>query len=463
MFEKAVVPRIFSLYGSGRREEGRKLLASFFAVSLFVGGALLTLLYLTYPFLCRLLGPGVAPEDLPIFYGLTRQLIPFALIIGLSAILGSFLLFGGMTFIYGVSSSFLNIGIISAVLFFGGSLLSLPVGVLLGGSLIVLFQLPFFIRVVRELEAGKFRGFLRKNESFLKQVVLVSIYSVALKSAEVVDKAVGNLCGEGVVSALNFGFRLVSFPLAIFGLAISRSVMRFLTESSSEKEMVRWTERGLDLACTLIPAVSVFCLLFSREIVAVIFLRGRFDLHSLAVVSAIFGIYSVGLLPQTLLHVLSRFYSVMERNTIPAAVSSLVAAVNVLLDLLLYRKLGYIGIALATSIAHFVGAGVLSLHSLLKHGLNLKRRFTHVLLSLLSALPSTYLSLRLTQHLVEQYSAKLIIGGGVFASLWLVTFSLLSLTKWKRYDYLMCGGGTGGHVFPLVAVSNVLEGEHLYI
>jgi putative peptidoglycan lipid II flippase len=106
----------------------------------------------------------------------------------------------------------------------------MAVGVLLGGAWQWLFQVPALWR-----EGYRPQLVCRVSDPSLRRIfVLMAIGTVGLAATQVnilINSIFASSMGDGAVSWLGFAFRLMQFPIGVFGVAISTVT---LTKVSNE-------------------------------------------------------------------------------------------------------------------------------------------------------------------------------------------------------------------------------------
>src|SRR5262249_9835078 len=117
--------------------------------------------------------------------------------------------------------------------------------------------------------------------------------------------------------------------------------------------------RGLSLMMTLNVPATLGLIVLATPIVQLLFERGRFLAADTAATADAVRLYAVGLAGYSVVRIASpAFYAIGDSRT-PAVVSGFVIAVNVIASIVLVRAMGFAGLALGTSIAAVVNAGVL--------------------------------------------------------------------------------------------------------
>lgn len=95
-----------------------------------------------------------------------------------------------------------------------------------------------------------------------------------------VDRLVGSLAGEGVISALSYGFRLVTLPHGLLALALLQAVYPSLGSAGSTGDRERFRAligRGLGTLTLALMPLAAGCLALGEPLVEVVYARGSFD------------------------------------------------------------------------------------------------------------------------------------------------------------------------------------------
>lgn len=288
---------------------------------------------------------------------LTRIMFPYILLISAVAlhmgILNTFGHFGAPA----AAPIFLNVMIILSIYFiapfFKEPILGVAIGVILGGLLQLLLQVPF----------SRFYGFRFKpsfnfKDEGIKQIgvlILPTLFGSAVYQLnQVVGTVLASLLKEGSVSWLYYADRLVQFPLGIFGVAMGTVSLPSLSRYAAEGDMGgyhRILSQGIRLLIFISIPATFGLFVLSEPIVKLFFERGRFSAYdTLMTKEAVWG-YLAGLLSFSVIRVLvSGFFAIRDTKT-PVYVATLAMGLNFLLGLLLMGPLGHTGLALALSIA----------------------------------------------------------------------------------------------------------------
>lgn len=312
------------------------------------------------PLLTRLIAPGLikAQGAMPITIQLTRIMFPYILFMGLTAYGMGLLNTLGNFMVPALGQGFLNIAIIACILLlrpkFG--VMSLAIGVLLGGLLQVLVQIPVLrkngFRFMKVFEPS--HPAVKKIGALLAPRILgTAVYQINV----LVDRILASLfwiVGEGGIPALYYSYRLIQYPIAIFSTALATAALPVMSSHAVQNDMEK-LKKTLSFSLrsvffVMIPA-SVGLAVLGKPLVTIIFQRGLFTAHSTDITYQALLFYAIGLFAYGGIRILAIcFYSINDTLT-PVKVAACSLIVNIVFNLILMWPLKIGGLALATSIA----------------------------------------------------------------------------------------------------------------
>lgn len=354
----AVIP-VLTEYQAKQEEEAKKLVRTAFTFVLAMVGVICVLGIIFAPAIVSVIAPGFlrSPEKFRLTVLLTRIMFPFLLFISLAALLMGALNARRVFFIPALAPATLNITIIAAVLILTTWLqrpvLAAAVGVVLGGFVQFVFQIPSFIRKGYSMRPDMdFR-----HPGLLKMARLVLPATVGMAVAQiniVVSNVLASFLSSGSITYLFYSMRLIQFPIGVFGVAMGMAVLPSLSEHALKKDFERLRE-DFSFALRLLFFISVPAmagLIALREpIVNVLFQRGRFDYAATDGTAQALLFYSMGIWAIVGVRVVTAtFYSMQDTRTpVKVAVAALTA--NVLLSLVLMGPMRHSGLALANALS----------------------------------------------------------------------------------------------------------------
>ncbi|MBN1639827.1 MAG: murein biosynthesis integral membrane protein MurJ [Anaerolineae bacterium] len=374
----AFIPTFTAYLAHGRRQAGWEVASAVtnLVALLAATASLLTALFAPW-LVARVLAPGYDAPTQALTVSLLRQMLPSTVIFGVSGLLMGILNANDRFLLPALAPSLYNLGIIGGVVVGHGrwGVHSAALGTVAGALGHLLIQLP----ALRRLD-WRYRPILGLRLAGVREVGRLMgprVLGMAITQLNFwVNVNLGSrIPVEGVVSALTYGWLLMLLPQGVFAQAIA--VVLFPTLSAhaarDERAPMRHT-LGLALRALLyltLPA-TVGLIVLRRPLVALLFLRGAFDLDAVAMVSWALAWYAIGLVAHSELEVVTRAFYALHDTATPVWVGGGAMVVNVGLSLLLtqlfqlgghaaapWTALG--GLALANSLATIGETAVLAM------------------------------------------------------------------------------------------------------
>jgi putative peptidoglycan lipid II flippase len=183
------------------------------------------------------------------------------------------------------------------------------------------------------------------------------------------DTLIASFLVAGSVSWLYYSDRLVEFPLGVFAIALSTVILPSLSRShanDSAGEFSHTVDWGLRLVLLVGIPSAVGLFLLARPMLATLFQYGDFGAADVSMAGMSLMAYAAGLPGFMLVKVLApAFYTRKDPRT-PVRIAIIALVTNMLLNMvfvvpmvLLDIPAPHAGLALATSIAAWVNAGLL--------------------------------------------------------------------------------------------------------
>jgi len=355
----AFVPTFSEWYANKGKEETRALANVCFTLLTLVMATITILGIIFSPQIVHLMFPGFAenPEKLSVTIFLNRLMFPYIFFVSLVALCMGILNTLRHFFTPAISTVFLNLSmILSALLLhdrFQVPIVSLAVGVLIGGVLQLALQIPVLCRM----------GFsVRPNFNFahpaLKRITLLmgpSIFGVGVYYLNItVGSILASLLAEGSVSYLYYAQRLFEFPQGIFTVSVAQAVLPSMSRQAAAGDMDAMKESlsyGVRLTLFVtIPAMVglIFC---ATPIFSLLFMGGAFDYAKAVNCGIALLYYSLGLTFVALVRVLVPAFYAMKDTRTPVMIAFAAFLLNLLFSLALMGPLLHGGLALASSLS----------------------------------------------------------------------------------------------------------------
>jgi len=290
---------------------------------------------------------------------LTQIMLPFLLFVSLASIFQGFLNTKKYFFIPAFSSSMFNLG---SIIIGGGLAVILPVlgypaimgmavGTLAGGLFQLIVQLPLAIK------AGyRFIFFINFNDPGLKKIFFLIIPSIiGLSATQItifVNTGFASGCGDGAVAWLNYAFRLIFFPIGIFGVAISIAALPLISNFAAKKDMSGLKdslESSLSLVFLLTFPATIGLIILSEPIIKIIYEYGRFSPSDTIMTAILLKLYSIGLIAYCGIKIIVPVYYALNDTKWPVIGSFAGVILNIIIIHFSIKYYSQNAIALATS------------------------------------------------------------------------------------------------------------------
>ena len=308
-------------------------------------------------------------EQFALATDLTRIMFPYMALISLTAFAGAILNSANRFAVPAFTPVLLNVALIVAAFWaatgatagVSGIAYALAWGVLAGGAAQLLFNLPSVART----------GLLvaprpnRRHEGVAKVLKLL-VPAVFAGSAYQVNALIGtilaSLLEEGSPSWLYYADRLWEVPIGIVAIALGTVLLPNLSRLHTAGDSLRFNDTldwGVRTGLLLGIPAAVALWVLAYPLVATIFLHGEMRPYDADRSAAALRAFAIGLVPLVLVKVaVPGFFSRQDSKTpLKFAVAATVA--NIAISLATFWWLGHVGLALATSIAGTVNAGLL--------------------------------------------------------------------------------------------------------
>ncbi len=345
----AVIP-IFSSYQVKSRKEALEYVSVILNIFLVFLIVVSFVLIIFAPFLVSLITPGFSESKKELTVLLMRIMFLSPIILGVSNMISSILQVFHKFLITALAPIMYNAGIILGILFlvpwFG--LIGLAFGVVLGGVLHLLVQIPSFVH-----SGFKYQPiFDLKHKGVLKTIKLMLPRSLGLGAAQfnaMVITAIGSTLASGSIAVFNFANNMSTMLTNAIAVSLSTAVfpaMSLAYSKEDKKEFERKFSGAFKQIIFLLIPASVLIFLLRAQIVRVVLGTGRFGWVDTRLTAACLGLFSIGLFAQGLIFVLSKTFYASHNTKIPAAISVVVVVFNILLSLFFVWLFSFSGLFL---------------------------------------------------------------------------------------------------------------------
>jgi putative peptidoglycan lipid II flippase len=333
-----------------------------------------------------LIADGFSPEKAALATTLTQIMFPFILLVALAAVAMGVLNTKGVFGIPASASTVFNIvsiivGLALAFWLSGGgwagsgdknavpsdaarwAIIGMAIGTLIGGASQFLMQLPSLWKV-----GFRFVPQLSFTDPGLRRVMSLMTPAILGTSAVQINVLINTYFVsqiDGAQGWLSYAFRLMQFPIGLFGVAIGTASIPVLSRMASEGK-IRDFRNTLSSSISLVFLMTIpsACglIVLGEPIIRLIYEHGKFDATATAMTSLALAGYSIGLAGYAAIKILSPAFYALDDAKTPMIIAVASIAVNALASYFFRDWLshfgvtpetphgyGHVGVALATS------------------------------------------------------------------------------------------------------------------
>lgn len=323
------------------------------------------------PWVITLFAPGFSGEKFALATTLLRLTFPYLLFISMTAFLGSILQSYGKFALPAFAPVLLNAVMIIAALWLAPHLdtpiMALGYAVAAAGVLQMMVQLPAIYQ--QKLLVAPKIDFRHEGVRRILTLMLPAIFGVSVTQINLLlNTILASLMVTGSVSWLYAAERLSELPLGMIGVAIGTVILPNLSKSAATNNAQAFI-KTLDWATRLmvligLPAmVAMFVL--SDVLMMTLFMRGEFSVHDAQMSGFALKSMAGGIMGFMLIKVFAPAFFARKDSKTPVKIGIIAVFANMGFSGLLiglYYWLGlplHGGLALATTLASFVNAGLL--------------------------------------------------------------------------------------------------------
>ncbi|GAA0940449.1 murein biosynthesis integral membrane protein MurJ [Virgisporangium aurantiacum] len=302
------------------------------------------------PWIVRLIAPGLADPALAVTCTRLTALtiLTFGVAGYVSAALRAKHVFGAPATIHLAS----NVGILALIWSLHGrfGIVSAAAGVAVGGALMVLAQLPSFLRHVGLPRRISVRG---SSLVTLGAFAPLAVYTLSRQAQVFVERFLGSHLEPGTISHLNYAQKIAQLPMLV-ALLVCTVTFPTLAKNVAAQQISaarKRVEEDLRTVTALIFVAAAYLIVFAPAVIGLLLEHGAFTAADTDATAAIMRVYAFGLFGHAMVGVLCRPFFTGERPLwFPAMAMGAGLAVNAVLAAVAVPHFGGPAIAAANGI-----------------------------------------------------------------------------------------------------------------
>ncbi|PHR63206.1 MAG: murein biosynthesis integral membrane protein MurJ [Robiginitomaculum sp.] len=172
----------------------------------------------------------------------------------------------------------------------------------------------------------------------------------------VISQAIASM-QDGAIAWLNYADRLYQLPLGVVGVAMGVALLPSLSRvvrSGDVQGALDAQNEALILAAAFTLPASIALYLLPDFFVEGLYMRGAFTAEDALAVANVLKVYAWGLPAFILIKVFAPGFFARQNTKTPMLIASFSIGMNIVLGVFLFFRIGYVGLAIATSLAGWV-------------------------------------------------------------------------------------------------------------
>jgi putative peptidoglycan lipid II flippase len=365
-FNAAYIPSYATALEQEGAEQAEEFAGEVYTLLLVSQIVLLLLIWMFAPQFVGLLAPGLGdrPEKFALAVSLTRITFPYLLFMTLFALHMGTLNAHGRFALPAFAPNLMNLTVMAALalaFLFPNAGYAAAWGVTISGAL----ELGLLMWGARQI--GVLRGLRRPHWARVRGFFLALgpavIGSASPQIAVFADTILSSMLADGGVSAISYAERLYQLPVGVIGIAAGTVLLPEMSRRIAAGDVDGAHRAQSNTMALTIALATPFFIAFEtlpELIVAGLFMRGKFTPADAIAAGDVLAAYGAGLMALVLIASARASFQSRGDTATPMKIALAALAVNVLLKVALFRPLGAVGLATATSVGLWINLAALT-------------------------------------------------------------------------------------------------------
>ncbi|WHL25231.1 MAG: murein biosynthesis integral membrane protein MurJ [Candidatus Blochmannia vicinus] len=368
VFYQVFLPILSEYRCRDSEEEIRVFISRVSGVLIFMVTIVVVIGLITAPWIIAVTAPGFdsSTEKFIMAIKMFRVMFPYILLVSLTSLMGSILNTCNFFLIPSFTPVFLNISMISFMLFAERVYSHIPImglawSVIVGGVLqcvyCVLFLKKINMLVIPKMQFHDSRV-CKTYRSMVPAIISVSSSQISL----VINTILASFLSDGAISWMYYADRLMELPIGVFGVTLTTILYPYLSRFISNKNyedyscLINW---GIKLCFILSLPSAVILGVLSEPLIITLFKYGKFLEFDVLMTQYSVIAYAIGLPGLILAKILtSAFYARHDIKT-PVYIIVIVLVFTQCVNLMCIHSLKHVVFSFSISLGAWLNAGLL--------------------------------------------------------------------------------------------------------
>ncbi|MCC8371671.1 MAG: murein biosynthesis integral membrane protein MurJ [Rickettsia endosymbiont of Pseudomimeciton antennatum] len=346
-----------------------------FTILLITLVVIVVIMQLMMPSLMFIIAPGFHqyPEKFNLTIALCRITMPYLVFISIAAMLGGILNSVKRFAAFAFSPIILNIIVILTTVILQERIsapISISLSLVIAGLLQIIFMFYCVIRVGLSFPLV-FDPCNRDVKKFLFNMGPAVVSSGFQQLNLFISQSIASFI-EGAISILSYAERIYQFPLSIIGVTFGTILLPELSKTYQMNDLEKAAKiqnNAIKVGLLLSLPVAFGIIVLSEPIIHIIYQRGAFTYDDTIKTAEAISAFSLGLPAFILSKILTPIFYANHDTKTPLKITLYSLTVNTILNIVMMRQFGHLGIALACSVTAWYNVWLLYTHTK-KYGLS---------------------------------------------------------------------------------------------
>jgi putative peptidoglycan lipid II flippase len=244
--------------------------------------------------------------------------------------------------------------VISIILLIGHiGIIGAAIGVLMGTAVQLTFVLFYIFSIHNRIKISKLQLSFQDLSRYGRLILTVFASTIFFQASYIMIINFSSFLPVGSLSSLIYGSKIQMVIYEVIILSISAIVFPFVSFSAAKSEMknlFRTLDFSIKMIIMIITPIIVGLVVLSEPLIQLIYERGGFDHSATLATSRVLIFYAVGLLGLSVNELLNRAFYSLERTTDLYKAYGGAIIINLILNILLVKAMGFYGLSLSFSL-----------------------------------------------------------------------------------------------------------------
>ena len=392
------------------------------------------------PYIVKLIAGGLNSDTYALAVNLVRITFPMMIFTSLAfSFVGLLQSYGEFNIPAGISG-LSNLIVILFLIFFNDKLgvYGLSYCMVFAWLIQLLVQIPFAKKF-----GYKFRFFIDFKDDNLKRVFVLALPILISTAVIPINMLVltrfASELGTSNISTLDYAYKIYLVIYGIFTYAIGNIIFPELSRNAGEgyeEEFKSLVSKGLRLIAFLLIPMTVGIIIYSKDIVSILYERGEFTAESVFNTGSALAFFALGIIGAGIVEIMNKSFYAKKDTKVPLFVGIFMIALNFILCMLLSKTaLTFKGLALSFALVSIANGIVLLTILNLKYTKVINKELLMYVLKIILATFCMGVLVYAINFALQDYlegtliknAIRLAIGGGVGAGFYFAVTKLLKL------------------------------------